>query len=236
MSSNRISIRSYTNQMRSHFHEYHQLVLPLQGSINIQVGNYKGLVSIGDCIIIKAGQRHDFFADEAARFIVVDLDDLPNNIKDSTNEKVSIDTPLIAFIQFVDKQLNSQVSHTIEITMVTLFYQLLALQPLLHKVDKRIAKVISIISHDLSKSYSNNELAQYACLSVTQFKKIFKQSIGLSCQKYLTKLRMEKAKALITHTDTPISIIADLCGYQSPSAFSRKFKDYFGDTPKSFTF
>ncbi len=220
--------------MRSHFHDYHQLVLPLQGTIEIHVGKFTGLVSVGDCVIIKAGQKHTFHANENARFIVVDIDVLPDNINGSASEKVSIDIPLFSFIQFVESQLNSQVNQHLESMMFDLFYQLLALQPLSQKVDKRIEKVISIITQDVSKTHLNQALAKHACLSVTQFKKIFKDSTGLTCQQYLTKLRMEKAKALITHTDTPISIVSELCGYQGQSAFCRKFKQYYSVTPKAF--
>jgi len=220
--------------MRSHFHEYHQIVLPLQGTIDIQVGKFTGSVSVGHCVIIKAGQRHTFHANENARFVVVDIDTLPENIDGSVNEKVPIDTPLLSFVQFVENQLNNKVNQPLESMIFELFYQLLAQQPLSGKVDKRIEKVISIIMQDVSKIHLNQQLAKQACLSVTQFKKIFKESTGLTCQKYLTKLRMEKAKALLTHTDTPISIISELCGYQSQSAFSRKFKEYYGDTPKAF--
>ena len=221
--------------MRSHIHDYHQLVLPLQGTINIHVGKFIGLVGIGDCVIIKSGQQHDFCANEKARFIVVDMDDLPENIINLITEKISIDTPLLSFLQFVENQLNSQVNQLLEIMVFDLFYQLLAKQILSCRVDKRIEKIISIITQDISRTYGNEQLAELAYLSVTQFKKVFKESTGLTCQRYLTKLRMEKAKALLVHTDTPISIVAEQCGYQSPSAFSRMFRSYYGDMPKVFT-
>jgi len=234
MSSNRISIRSYTKNIRSHFHRYHQLVLPLHGSIEIKVGKFDGLVSLGDCVIIKSGQRHDFRANEQSKFIVIDTADLPNNIIDSPDEKVSIDAPLLSFMQFIEIQLNHHVNKPLESTVFDLFYQLLSQQPLLNKVDKRIEKIIYMISQDVSQNYLNADLADQACLSTTQFKHLFKAHMGVSCQKYITQLRMEKAKTLLTHTDTPIGIVAEQCGYLSPSAFCRKFKQYFAETPKAF--
>lgn len=96
---NRLSIRSYTQRMRSHFHEYHQLVLPLRGSINIKVGDYSGRVNLGDCVVIQAGQQHDFHADEAARFLVADLDQLPANLTESSSVKFSISSPLLAHLK-----------------------------------------------------------------------------------------------------------------------------------------
>lgn len=52
--------------------------------------------------------------------------------------------------------------------------------------------------------------------------------------KYVTKLRMEKAQALLTHTDFPLQIIGEKVGYKEPSAFSRKFSHYFGLSPINF--
>ncbi|WP_076417617.1 AraC family transcriptional regulator [Colwellia sp. UCD-KL20] len=231
----RISIRSYTNNIQSHAHSYHQLVLPLHGSINISVGEFSGLVSMGDCVIIRSGETHQFKAHENARFIVVDTHTLPENITASPNEKVSINAPLLAFIQFIETQLNHHINQEIEAFTFQFFYQLLALQPLSNNIDKRLNKVLSYISQHLTTEITNTQLAQLAFLSTTQFKKVFKDNIGLTTQQYIIQQRMEKAKTLLTHTDTPIAIIAEQVGYQSPSAFSRKFKAYFGNSPKAFS-
>lgn len=233
---NSLSIRAYTNQIRSHFHQFHQLVLPLHGAINIKVGDYTGKVSFGDCVIIKAGQKHDFHADEAARFIVVDMDNFPNNISESNVARFSINAPLLAYIQFIDKQLAHQVNKVLEATAFELFYQLLTQQECNERTDPRIANVIHFIKQDISMLFSIEQLAEIACLSTSQYKKLFKQSMGVTSQKYITQLRMEKASALLAHTDLPIRIVAEQVGYQDLSAFSRRFSNYFGQSPKAFTY
>lgn len=232
---NNLSIRSYASQMRSHFHEFNQLVLPLHGTIDIKVGNYTGKVSLGDCVIIKTEQRHDFSANEAARFIVVDTDALPENILASESAKFSINAPLLAYIQFIDKQLAHQVNKNLEAMTFDLFYQLLAQQECGSRIDQRIESVIEAIKQDLSNTFSLDSLAEIACLSTSQYKKVFKQSMGMTTQKYITQLRMEKACVLLTHTDLPIRIVAEQVGYQDLSAFSRRFSHYFGQSPKAFS-
>jgi len=233
---NNLSIRAYTSQIRSHYHEFHQLVLPLHGMIDIKVGDYAGKVSFGDCVIIKTGQQHDFRANEAARFIVVDTDNLPTNISESNIAKFSIDAPLLAYIQFVDKQLAHQVNKQLESTAFELFYQLLAQQECNQRIDPRIAEIIHFIKQDISIVFTLEQLAQIACLSTSQYKTLFKQSMGMSTHKYITQLRMEKASALLAHTDLPIRIVAEQVGYQDLSAFSRRFSSYFGQSPKAFTY
>ncbi len=143
--------------------------------------------------------------------------------------------PLLAYIQFIDKQLESQVNQGVEAITFDLFYQLIAQQTCCAKIDPRIDRVIEVIQHDLSHTSSIQELAQHACLSPTQFKKVFKQSMAMTTQQYVTRLRMEKAKALLAHTDLPIRIVAEQVGYTDLSAFSRRFSEFFGLSPTAFS-
>lgn len=227
------SIRSYTKTMCSHVHSYHQLVLPLRGSIDIKVGQFSGLVGFGDCVLIKAGQQHDFRAHEDASFIVVDTHSIPENIHKAHTETFSINQALLAYIQYIETQLNDETTTQTQAKIFELFYHLLSEHALSNHYDKRITRVVDIITRNLARSFENNELAKHACLSTSQFKKLFKENLGITPQRYITSLRMAKAKALLTHTDTPINIIATRVGYQSASAFSRQFKAFFGYSPKT---
>jgi AraC-like DNA-binding protein len=87
---------------------------------------------------------------------------------------------------------------------------------------------------DSAEPLQIKRLAESAFLSETQFKKLFKQHTGMTVMKYVTKLRMEKALALLTHTDYPLQIIGEKVGYKEPSTFSRKFSQYFGLSPTKF--
>ena len=107
-------------------------------------------------------------------------------------------------------------------------------QPVLPKVDNRIGSAIAFIEQHLAERIQIKHLSNAAYLSDTQFKKIFKQQTGLTAMKYVTKLRMEKAQALLTHTDYPLQIIGEKIGYKELSAFSRKFSQYFGLSPAKF--
>ena len=231
---NLLSIRSYTNKVRCHLHSYHQLVLPLNGSINITVDGCHGLVSLGDCVVIKSGQEHEFNANELAKFIVADLDSLPANILAAQYSIFSINPPLLAYIQFIEKQLHHHINPTIEEASLGLFYQLLAEQHCTYKIDPRIEKVLAELHADLTRKWALAELSSLACLSLTQFKTVFQQSMAVTPYQYLTKLRMEKAKAMLVHTDLPVSLIAGRIGYEDVSAFSRRFSAFYGLSPSAF--
>nr|WP_246261342.1 helix-turn-helix transcriptional regulator [Alteromonas ponticola] len=90
------------------------------------------------------------------------------------------------------------------------------------------------IEKHLDEKLTISQLASVACLSDTQFKLLFKQHTGLTAMSYITKLRMEKAQALLTHTDYSLQHIGERVGFAELSTFSRKFSRYFGLSPTQF--
>lgn len=231
---NLLSIRSYSTKPTSHAHEYHQVVLPLRGVINIEVEGFRGKVGPRECVIVRANETHLFTANKEARFIVADMDALPTNIQQSSNVVFEVNQSLLHFLSFVESQLEAQLNETLEQSMYQMFYLLMAEQSLLPKLDTRVSNVLQYIEQHLSDPLTISTLANIAFLSPTQFKKIFKRQMGLSVAQYIGKCRMEKAQALITHTDYPLSLIGEKVGYKELSAFSRKFKQHFGNTPTQF--
>jgi len=234
MIQNLLSIRSYSTKPTAHSHHFNQLVLPLRGVINIRVGDFNGKVAPGECVVVKSNEEHLFTADKQARFVVADMQNLPNNIYSSERIVFSINHSLCCYLTFVESQLESKINKRLDQAMFETFSLLLQEQPLLPKVDNRIAVVLTFIEQHISEPLQIKTLAELACLSETQFKKLFKDQTNTTVKKYVTKLRMEKAQALLTHTDYPLTIIGEKVGYQEPSAFSRKFSQYFGFSPNKF--
>ena len=229
-----LSIRSYRSQPVSHSHQYHQLVLPLRGTIDIQVENFSGKVAPRECVIVRSNQEHLFCADTKARFIVADMEQFPENIHGSKEIVFEINKPLFNYLLFVESQLEYQVNLALERTMYEAFCLLLGEQTLQPKRDPRISNVLMYVEQHLDEPLPISKLAGVAFLSPTQFKKTFKAELGVTAFQHITALRMEKAQALLTHTDYPMQIVGEKVGYRELSAFSRKFTQFFGFSPTKF--
>jgi AraC-like DNA-binding protein len=78
---------------------------------------------------------------------------------------------------------------------------------------------------------SVTELAQAAHFSPAQFRRQFRTWTGLTPREYLHRYRLELARRLLETTDLPIAHIADRCGFESLSHFTRTFKNAFGISP-----
>lgn len=165
---------------------------------------------------------------------VADLNHLPDNIAQTQVSVFSVSQPLLHYLHFIDEQLKYQINQSIETLMVETFVCLLSEQSVMKRLDRRILNVLEYIQTHLAEPLSNEQLAHVACLSQTQFKKLFKEQTMLTVTQYLTKVRMNKAQALLLHTDYPIQIVAQAVGYQDHGAFSRRFLKYTGLTPSQF--
>lgn len=64
--------------------------------------------------------------------------------------------------------------------------------------------------------------------------KSFQKELGISPQEFLIKLRMEKAAELLTNSSLAINEVAAKVGYPDPLAFSKKFKETYGMSPKAY--
>lgn len=83
----------------------------------------------------------------------------------------------------------------------------------------------------MSEELSLDMLSEKYNLSIYFISRIFKDYVGMTFRDYIAKLRLEKARELISTTDMNIKQIVSMVGYYDESSFTRKFKKYFGVTP-----
>ncbi len=98
--------------------------------------------------------------------------------------------------------------------------------------DRRLARVVDYMSSRLSEPMTLADLAAEAGISVHHFVRLFRRQTGLTPYAYLARLRMEAATRLLKTTDLPVSELARLCGFSSPSAFAAAFARYSGVSPR----
>lgn len=95
-----------------------------------------------------------------------------------------------------------------------------------------IAKIKNLVGKEYSKDISLNDVAEEVNLTPSYVSYIFKKETGQSLVKYITDVRMSKAKKLLEESDLKVLQIAKRCGYENQSYFNRLFKNYYGTTPK----
>ncbi len=74
-------------------------------------------------------------------------------------------------------------------------------------------------------------LADEMSMSTSQLNRKMKGITGYSTISYVLKVKLHKARKMLTETDRKIADVSEACGFQDSSYFSRVFKKEFGFTP-----
>ena len=95
-----------------------------------------------------------------------------------------------------------------------------------------VNQIVTYLDTHYNEKISLDRIAQNMYLSPVYISKIFKEETGESPINYLIKIRLEKAKDLLS-SPNPNSIkkIANDVGYEDAYHFSKLFKKYYGISP-----
>lgn len=97
-----------------------------------------------------------------------------------------------------------------------------------------IQQVQKTIRERYSENLTINELAAEVYLTPTYLCLLFRQVTGTTINRYLTNVRMEKAKELLMDLSNKLYDVSYAVGYMNPSYFSRQFKKYVGCLPSEY--
>lgn len=90
---------------------------------------------------------------------------------------------------------------------------------------------IAVMRERLAEPLALADIAAEAHLSVYHFIRVFRAATGETPHRYLTRLRVDRARRLLTTTDLTIGQIAERCGFASPGALSTAFLAQVGVRP-----
>ena len=99
---------------------------------------------------------------------------------------------------------------------------------------KWLGDVLIHIERNMRRPISASELFELSGRSSTCVENVFRKTLGMSVQAYVTSVKMREARRLIADGSLRISEISYRCGFSSPQYFCRTFSSYFGKSPKVF--
>ncbi|MEC0169615.1 AraC family transcriptional regulator [Paenibacillus graminis] len=100
-------------------------------------------------------------------------------------------------------------------------------------IDRQIDQAIRWISLQFHQQISIDHMAATLGYHRAHLSKAFKQKTGLSPKQYLLKMRMDKAKSLLSGTLT-IDQVASSVGFNDALYFSRQFRKFSGMSPSEY--
>ncbi len=98
--------------------------------------------------------------------------------------------------------------------------------------EAKIARALKTIHDNYDKALDIPTLARKEQMSVSSFHTHFKKITSFTPLQYIKKIKLNKAKELLSRHNYQVVDTANALGYDGASQFSRDFKNYFGYPPK----
>ncbi len=98
--------------------------------------------------------------------------------------------------------------------------------------EAKIVRALKTIHDDFNVPLDVPSLARQEDMSVSSFHTHFKRITSHTPLQYIKKIKLNRAKDLLSKHHYQVNAVADELGYDSASQFSRDFKSYFGYPPK----
>lgn len=97
-----------------------------------------------------------------------------------------------------------------------------------------VRRVQARLRRDLAKPWTVQELARSVGLSASHFSALFRRATGNGVVEYAKRLRMARARELLTTSPRPVGEIAEIVGYHDHFYFSRQFRVVHGCSPTEY--
>lgn len=111
-----------------------------------------------------------------------------------------------------------------------------ARQEILDKKQQELFdRMVELVHANLTnQQFSVDHLCLELGLNRTKLYSFIKSGTGMSLGNYIRKIRLDRAAELLKTTDMSISEVGYAVGIESPSYFTRSFKEQFGSSPSEF--
>lgn len=94
-----------------------------------------------------------------------------------------------------------------------------------------IERAMQWYSNHMEKNPDQEAVARAAAVSVSHLRRLFHEVMEHSPRQVMDQLKFDRATELMSDPEIKLIEVAEACGFQSASAFSRAFKTFFGCSP-----
>ena len=223
-------------------------IAAVQGGGTLRLDGTNVRLRTGDGLMIFPYQTHFFFQLDQPEVDWLIIQFTMSNLmpwKDLKSRPTAL-TPLA--LRLLEELATSRVGRSSEVTLSSVqegahAYQVLCemvaqqgaqAEPEPLDADSIYAKVSDFTLRHEKERFTMAQMAVALGYSEGHLRQRFRQKYGISLGRFLQKVRLDKASALLRNDDIIISAVAAECGFDSIYSFSRAFKSGFGLSPRAY--
>lgn len=250
--------------VKPHTHRHMEVILCLRGEISYDIDGYDPITLGADMGIVIPARRRHALNDNAespgerlglhllgkmstsrdyAIFSCEDYLDFHSRLSASAARPFHMPQSLRAsareladYLKRPGDKLTSPEQGLIRILCCSILYTLVKTlsSPLAPPRPQLMEEAVKYLKAHNTEPFHVNDLVHHMGYSRASLFTLFKRHTGLTPNDYLVRLRLDKAKQMLTATAVSIVSIATACGFRSPEYFSAVFRRYVGQTPGAY--
>jgi AraC family transcriptional regulator of arabinose operon len=101
-------------------------------------------------------------------------------------------------------------------------------------LDSRVRRALDFMTSDPRRPLRLNQVARAAALSPSRLSELFSAQVGMSPRRYWERHRLERARELLSRTQSSVAEVATAVGFPDPFYFSTRFRRVMGKSPRAF--
>ena len=212
-----LSLRRYGPSPGSHAHEHFQVLVGVEGVLELEVEGRGARVAAGDALLVRPGERHDFESVRGSRCLVLDSADALWARCDAQPKRREQVHALAAYLA----QALSDPQPMARLHGPALLLEAWSPAPLGTRPRRAIDwdALGAWVQGRLADPLTVGELAARALLSPSQFAQRCREATGHGPLAWLRAQRLARARQL-RQAGLPVAEVARRTGYRSPSALT----------------
>lgn len=232
-----LDIRSYGDIREPHRHDFAQLVLPIRGTLAIDIAGRERKLDTLNVAFVETGATHSQLGDAANRSIIVDLD--PGQVAPEIVERLVarpfVPVPPVAsrLIDYMGLAAEGGAA-TREHTALWLPLLLDALVRAPARPQSRLAALLARIEQAPSHPWTTEAMAECSAMSVSRLHTLFRSELDTTPAAWLSDLRLKRVREWLATSDASIAELAFRAGYSDQNALTRAMRRATGLTPAAY--
>ena len=246
-----------------HWHTPMEIIMPLEGSYTVQIGDDLVHLNESDIIFIASGVTHRLIAPDTGKRLIIQIEWAAVSKIRELNSILTLISPAITLTPESSGNIHSNIykmlldiadeyqndSFLSEAVIYSKMLEVLVLIGRHHTASschfnvgrqkqhdslERFLSICEYIDAHCTEDLTLDEIAKIAGFSKYHFSRLFKQFTNNTFYKYLNQKRIELALILLADPEISVTETAIQAGFTNPSTFIRVFKAEKGCTPTEF--
>lgn len=237
---NRINVLPKSRASRKN-RERTAIAIKTEGSTVYTLDNKEYLSDKNHICILPKNSSYSFFCEKKGLCLMLELETVDGEALPFMSVKINNTDEIIKEFYKIEHALNFKTAGTRFSTLKVAYSVLEKISEQLNqeysspKTNEILAPAIKHIEENLHLSSPSNEFLASLCnISCVYFRKLFTKKFNMPPSKYITMLKIQRAKGLIMGDTVSMADISSSCGFSSIYHFSKVFKEHTGLTPTQF--